>query len=119
MLDRRECVSALLGARGDLLVVSGLGAPASRRVYVHRRWSVEQRLDDPPLLFHPVLAGEVRAVAHQRRMQQHLIRRGALAALLRELHVQLDLAGSGLVGALSVENRIESPGSTVRTGSSS
>src|SRR5882762_766275 len=27
MLDRRECVSALLGERGDLLVVSGLGAP--------------------------------------------------------------------------------------------
>ena len=27
MLDRRECVRALLAQRGDLLVVSGLGAP--------------------------------------------------------------------------------------------
>jgi thiamine pyrophosphate-dependent acetolactate synthase large subunit-like protein len=27
MLDRRECVRALLAERGDLLVVSGLGAP--------------------------------------------------------------------------------------------
>ena len=27
MLDRRECVQALLAERGDLLVVSGLGAP--------------------------------------------------------------------------------------------
>ena len=27
MLDRRECMARLLGTRGDLLVVSGLGAP--------------------------------------------------------------------------------------------
>ena len=27
MLDRRECVRALLAERGDLLIVSGLGAP--------------------------------------------------------------------------------------------
>ena len=27
MLDRRECVAKLLADRGDLLVVSGLGAP--------------------------------------------------------------------------------------------
>ena len=43
------------------------------------------------------------AVADDRRVQQHLVRRRALAALVRELHVELDRA-PGAVGAMGVEH---------------
>ena len=62
------------------------------RVGVDRRRGVEQRLDDPPALLDVVLAGEMRwRRPTQRGVEQHLVRRRALAALLRELHVELDL----------------------------
>src|SRR5947209_819391 len=64
---------------------------------------VEQRLDDPPGLLDGVLAGEVGAVTDQRGVQQDLVRCRSLAAFLRELHLELDLARSRLVGAEGVD----------------
>ena len=58
------------------------------RVGVDRRRRVEQRLQDPPGLLDAVLAGEARAVAVHRGVQQHLVGRRALPALLGELHVE-------------------------------
>ena len=58
-----------------------------------RAGGVEQRLEDPPGLLDAVLPGEARAVAVHRGVQQHLVGRRALAALLRELHVEVDLLG--------------------------
>ena len=74
---------------------------------------VEQRVHDPPLFFDAVLPGEPRAVADQRRMEQHFVRSGALAALFGELHVELDGSGSGAIRPVSVEDEPD-PGSTGR-----
>ena len=52
---------------------------------------VEQRRHHPPALLDAVLASEALAVPDQRGVQQHLVRRRALAALLGELHVEADL----------------------------
>src|SRR5205085_2375834 len=64
---------------------------------------IEQRLHDPPCLLDHVLAREVRAVAVERGLQEHLVRRGSLAALRRELHVELDHRRTRLIGAMGVE----------------
>ena len=71
-----------------------VGAPRSGRVRVHRRRRVEQRLHHAPLLLDRVLAREAEALADQRRVEQHLVGRRALAALGGELHVELDRAGA-------------------------
>ena len=57
--------------------------PGPRGVRVDRRWRVEQRLHDPPGLVDPVLPGEAGAVAAQRSVQEHLVRRGPFTALRR------------------------------------
>ena len=71
-----------------------LGSPRPRRVRMDGRRGVEQRLHDPPLLLDRVLAGEADGLADQSRVEQDLVRRRPFAALLRELHVELDRAGA-------------------------
>ena len=75
---------------GDELV-RGVRPPRSLLVVVHLRRVVEQRLEDPPGLLDAVLPGEARAVPVHRRVQQHLVGRRQLLALLPELHVEVDL----------------------------
>ena len=64
---------------------------------VHRRWSVQERLHDPPRLLHSVLAGEPCALTDHRGMEQHLVRSRSFTALVGELHVQMDGARAGRV----------------------
>src|SRR5690242_1408052 len=66
------------------------GPPRSGRVRMHRRRRVEQRLHDAPRLLDGVLSVEARAHAPDGSEQQHLVGRRALAALGRELHVEVD-----------------------------
>ena len=77
---------------GDELV-GGRRAPRSLGVRVDRRGRVEKRLHDPPGLLDAILPGEARAVADHRRVEQHLVRRGSLPPLFRELHVELICSG--------------------------
>jgi hypothetical protein len=72
---------------------------------VDGRRSVEQRLDDPPVLLDAVLSLEAHALALHRRVQQRLVRREALAALRGELHVEVDLLGGRGVGPLGFEQQ--------------
>ncbi len=44
--------------------ISVLRPPGARLVFVYRRAGFHQRIDDPPRLFHVVLAREERAIAH-------------------------------------------------------
>ena len=57
-------------------------SPVPRRVGVHRRRRVEQRLHDAPGLLDAVLAREALAVTDHRRVQEHFIGRRALTAFL-------------------------------------
>jgi hypothetical protein len=70
-------------------------------------WEVEQRLNDPPALLDHVLAGEVTGVADQGGVEQHLVGGGSLAALLGELHLEVDLGGAAAVGSLGVEHHAD------------
>ena len=71
-------------ARSPAVMSSPAAGPHDARgVGMDRRWRVEQRLHDPPGLLDPVLAAEPRAVAQHRRVEQDLVRRRALAALVR------------------------------------
>ena len=89
---------------------------------MHRRRRVEQRLHDPPVLLDAVLAREARAVAAHRGVEQDLVRRRALAALVRELHVQRDPLGLDRLAALGVDDhpdagrRVELDDDLVRLG---
>ena len=83
--------------------VRGLRSPRTLLVRVDGRRRVQQRLHDPPGLLDPVLSREAGGVAHHRRVEQHLVRRRALAALLGELHVEGDLLGSSAVRAPRIE----------------
>jgi hypothetical protein len=66
---------------------------------------VEQRLHHPPGLLDAVLPREALAVADQRGMEEHLVWRRALTALLGELHVQVDSLGPHRVGTLSIDHQ--------------
>ena len=57
---------------------------------VDRRRRVEQRLHDPPLLLDAVLTCEPQGLPVHRGLEQHLVRRRALTALVGELHVEAD-----------------------------
>ena len=63
---------------------------------VHGRGRVEQRLHHAPALLDAVLSLEALAVADHRGVKKHLVGRGALAALVGELHVQVDRSGFAL-----------------------
>ena len=69
---------------------AAFGPQLPGRVAVDRGRRVEQRLHHPPGLLDAVLAREALAVADHRRVQEHLVRCGALTAFLGELHVELD-----------------------------
>ena len=62
------------------------------------------------------------ALAVHRRVEQHLVRRGALAALVREQHVEVDLLGVHAVGLVRFEleldarRRVEAHHELVRVG---
>ena len=99
-----------------------LGAPRAGRVGVHRRRGIQQRLEHPPRLLDGVLAREAHRVADERRVQEHLVRRRALASLLGELDVELDAARPAHVGPVRVDDqpdaraRIELDDELVRLG---
>ena len=73
---------------------------------------VDQGRHDPPGLLDVVLAGEAGAVADHRGVQEHLVGRRPLAALLGELHVEVDLLRRGVVAALGVDQQPD-PGGRV------
>ena len=81
------------------------GPPDALRVGLDRRRRVEQRLHDPPRLLDAVLAREARGVAVHGGEQQHLVGRRPLAALVGELHVEVDLLGLGRVAALGLDEQ--------------
>ncbi len=92
--------------------VGGLRSPGAGLVRQDPRGLLEQRAADPPGLLDVVLAGEARAVADHRGMEEDLIRGRALPALLGELHVEVDVLGSGFVTALCVDQQTN-PGGRV------
>src|SRR5205814_2757972 len=61
-----------------------------------------------PALLDPVLAGEALAVAEERGIEQNLVGGGALAALLGELHIEVDLLGLDRLVALGVDQETDS-----------
>ena len=93
---------------GDQLV-GRLRPPRARRVRVHRRRRVEQRLHDPPRLLDAVLAGEARAVADQRRVQQHLVGRRRPRRPARRTPCRARSARPGRVGAVGLDDRAGCP----------
>ena len=84
-------------------VVGLLRTPRTGRVRVHRAGRLQQRRHHPPGLLDRVLAGERRAVSVHRGLQQNLVRRRPLAALVGELHVERDRLRATLVGAVGVD----------------
>ena len=62
--------------------VAASRAPRPGRVGVNGRRRVEQRLHDPPGLLDAVLPREARRLADHRRVEQHLVGRRALTALV-------------------------------------
>src|ERR1700748_3618396 len=80
-----------------------LWAPGSLGVRMNRWGVLQQRRHHAPALLDAVLAREALAVADERGVQKHFIGRRALAALLRELHVEVDLLGLDLLVALGVD----------------
>src|SRR6185312_403234 len=83
------------------------------RIRMHGRWLLDQWAHQPPRLLDAVLAGEPRAVAVHRSLEQDLVGRRAFAAFLGELHVKRDLLGPAAIGAMCIDdqpdagNRIE------------
>ena len=108
--------SCHLAVAGDQ-VVSGRRTPRARCVGLDRRGVVEQRLHDPPGLLDPVLAGEVRA-CHRAiaAVEQHLVRRRALAALARRRSCRAWIgARPDRVGALGVQAHAGAGAGSTRT----
>ena len=83
--------------------VGRLRTPRPLRIRMHRRWMLEQRRHHPPALLNPVLSGEALAIPGQRRVQEHLVGRRALATLGGELHIEVDLLRLDRLVALSVD----------------
>ena len=83
------------------------GPQRARLVWLDRWWRVEQRLHDPPRLLDAVLSREARALTRHRGVQEHLVGRCALAALLGELHVQGDRLCYGRVGAACIDDELD------------
>src|SRR4029079_11895514 len=75
-----------------------------------RLWPVEQGRHYPPGLLDPVLTAESRAVPFHRRMQEDLVRRRTLSALVGELHVELSRADPPDVGTTGVGPEADSRG---------
>ena len=74
---------------------------------MYRGRMLDQREHDPPGLLDAVLAGEGRAVALNCRVQQDLVGRRTLAALLGELHVERDLVRAAAIGAMRVDDQAD------------
>src|SRR3954453_13975732 len=87
---------------GDELIGS-LWSPCARLVGVDLGWLVEQRADDSPGFLDVVLAGEPPVVSDHGGMQEDFVWRRALAALLGELHLEVDLLGVGGIVSLGIE----------------
>ena len=74
---------------------------------MYRRWRIQQRLHNAPLLLNAILACESQPPTFHGGVQQHLIRCGALAPLLRELHVERDRLWLNTLRAARVHRQLD------------
>ena len=72
-------------------------------------------MHDPPCLLDAVLSREAGGVADHRGVEEHLVRRCALAALAGELHVELDLGGARGIRPVRREDRPDPGGGSSLT----
>ncbi len=89
---------------------ASVGPHEPLRVRVDGRRRIQQRLEHPPGLLDPVLSGEPRAVATHRGVEEHLVRRRALATLQGELHVEVDGGGALPVGPVGLDRQPDAGG---------
>ena len=90
--------------------------PTSRARRGGPGWRVEQRLHDPPLLLHGVLAGEANGLTDHRGVEQHLVRSRALRRPRRRTPCRGGSARAARVGVACLElERMPVDGSSLTT----
>ena len=82
------------------------GPPRTRCVGLHRRWRIQQRLHDAPLLFDAILSGEPQPPTPHRGLQQDFVGRRTLAALLSEFHIERHGLWFHALGAPSIQRQL-------------